>query len=322
MKVRKLTPLVALAVLAACSDTATDAVGVAPARDASLARGRDVTVVNDASVNVQAMIEAANARFAAQGRDLQIDEAWFFRVGYGVDAYRSLRSSSAARWVSPSVTYMIDEADRTADLSAAGQEAALVRAYDRFNAVRNIGLTTRRIAYNGQNVDVADGTFNADGECVSIYDVSSPYLTADELAADIIIGGFLPADYFVKCLGSSGIIAVTWTFSSSDQNGDGYRDRVYVEQFYNDAYKWVVTGAQFGSYAVGVDLETIATHENGHAHGLGHFGGPSTESQYDKLWTHGYSPEAVMNPFYLGGEKRDLLPTDLAALRTMYARNH
>jgi len=26
-----------------------------------------------------------------------------------------------------------------------------------------------------------------------------------------------------------------------------------------------------------------------------------------------------MNPFYLGGEKRQLLPTDVAGLRTLYA---
>jgi hypothetical protein len=43
---------------------------------------------------------------------------------------------------------------------------------------------------------------------------------------------------------------------------------------------------------------------------------------YNKLQPHGkvFDPEAIMNSFYIGGDKRDLFPTDIAALRTMYAR--
>ena len=32
-----------------------------------------------------------------------------------------------------------------------------------------------------------------------------------------------------------------------------------------------------------------------------------------------FDPEAIMNPFYLGGDKRELLPTDIAGLRALYA---
>ena len=55
------------------------------------------------------------------------------------------------------------------------------------------------------------------------------------------------------------------------------------------------------------------THEVGHTHGLGHFGGPNVNQPF-KLQPNGrvFDPEAVMNPFYLGGEKRDLLQTDIA----------
>jgi hypothetical protein len=35
-----------------------------------------------------------------------------------------------------------------------------------------------------------------------------------------------------------------------------------------------------------------------------------------------FNPEAVMNPFYLGGEERTPLSTDIAGLRTLYAREH
>jgi hypothetical protein len=58
----------------------------------------------------------------------------------------------------------------------------------------------------------------------------------------------------------------------------------------------------------------------GHTHGLGPFGGPNTNEPF-KLQPNGtvFDPEAVMNPFYLGGEKRNLFPTDISALHTMYA---
>ena len=61
-------------------------------------------------------------------------------------------------------------------------------------------------------------------------------------------------------------------------------------------------------------------HEVGHTHGLGHFGGPNTNQPF-KLQPNGrvFDPEAVMNPFYLGGEKHSLLPTDLAGLKALYA---
>jgi hypothetical protein len=62
------------------------------------------------------------------------------------------------------------------------------------------------------------------------------------------------------------------------------------------------------------------THEVGHTHGLGHFGGPNVNEPF-KLQPNGkvFDPEAVMNPFYLGGEKRHLFPTDLSGLKTLYA---
>jgi hypothetical protein len=54
--------------------------------------------------------------------------------------------------------------------------------------------------------------------------------------------------------------------------------------------------------------------------GLGHFGGPNVNEPF-KLQPNGkvFDPEAIMNPYYIGGDKRDLFPTDIAGLRTMYA---
>ena len=47
--------------------------------------------------------------------------------------------------------------------------------------------------------------------------------------------------YFAKCMGNASIIGITYSFSLPDSNGDNYPDLVYVEQFYNKAYKWTTT---------------------------------------------------------------------------------
>jgi hypothetical protein len=54
--------------------------------------------------------------------------------------------------------------------------------------------------------------------------------------------------------------------------------------------------------APGIDVETVALHENGHSLGIGHFGPP---------------PGAVMNPVY-GGILHSPRPTDHAAMATLW----
>ena len=92
------------------------------------------------------------------------------------------------------------------------------------------------------------------------------------------------------------------------------------EMFYNADFPWTLTDAVFLSPTAPTDFETVITHEAGHAVGLGHFGGPNVNQPFT-LKPNGrvFSPEAVMNPFYVGGEKRTLLKTDVAALRALYA---
>jgi hypothetical protein len=136
-----------------------------------------------------------------------------------------------------------------------------------------------------------------------------------------VVGGWLPDRYFASCLGSSNILAVTWTFADGDVNSDNYTDTLYVEQFYNDRFAWVTAGSTF--LGTTEDIESVAVHENGHAIGLDHVGGP-VQNQPFKLQPNGkvFNPEAVMNPAYLGGENRSLFPTDIAGLRTLYTNLH
>ena len=264
-------------------------------------------------------VDEFNAQLAAAGSDLRLDYPWLFRIGNGVDPFGALRTGS--RWVQSEPTYILDASDYTPQVPAGDVDAALVSSFDSWNDIANTDLTAMRIADTGGNFDVIDGTIIG-GQCFSLFDLTSPNL---DLAngvilpeADIVMGGWEDPAYFASCLGSNSIIGVTWTFSGPDTNGDNYPDRQYVEQFYNERFSWVTSGAVF--LGPGTDIETIAAHENGHAHGLGHFGGPIANQPF-KLKPNGrvYNPEAVMNPFYLGGEKRTPLPTDVAGLRTLYS---
>jgi hypothetical protein len=277
-----------------------------------------------------ALVERVNARLQQGGSSLRLTEAWFFTVGRGTSPYRRLRTGS--RWPQSQVTYLLDQSDYPSTIVPALVDRAYVGAFDRWNDVRQTGLFASRLPDAGINYDVLDAIhLDAEGNCVDIVDTTSPTLARYDPAtgvfelfpaANIVVGGWLPAEYFSKCLGSDALVGITWVFSAGDPDNDHYIDRVYVEQYFNAAFAWTTTDAEYLDFSK-IDVESIAVHEVGHAHGLGDFGGPNPNQPFIlDAERSPFHPEAVMNPFYLGGEKRALLPTDLAALRTLYGREH
>ena len=289
----------AAVITAACSDTANTP-STAPS-DPAFAKAKPAALVGTPAERAAQIAKGVNERLAAKGSTLRLTDAHFFTVGKGVPAFRS--HNFDARWPFRDLTYYIDASDFTADAPAPALDAALVNAYETWDAVRNVTINLTRVPDNQANPDFLDAiNLNPDGTC-SLFDGiidpgwQGPY-------ADIVFGGWLPEDYFSKCLGSGAIIAVTWTFTDpTDLNHDQYDDIQYLD------------------FDGPFDVQSIAVHEDGHTLGLDHTGGPN-DNQPFKLHPNGrvFDPEAVMNPFSLGGEKRSLFPVDLASLRQLYSR--
>jgi hypothetical protein len=142
----------------------------------------------------------------------------------------------------------------------------------------------------------------------------------DPFLADVTVLGFLPGYLFdwIEPGGSTYILGVTFTYifinsatgQATDVNHDGYADTALKEIWFNDAFTWKTDPG-----LAGIDIETVALHEIGHAFELGHFGAIFRTNSNGKLH---FAPRAVMNAAY-AGVLRSLLGTDKGAFCSVWA---
>jgi hypothetical protein len=206
------------------------------------------------------------------------------------------------------LTYLVDQSDgaTASGLASAQTEGAIDRSFDTWQANRCFGkVDIVKRADNGDDPDIFDSFFGFGG-------FGNPFL------ADIVEAGWLPRAYFEAVGGPGGgrgILAFSVTFiftdnqgNPSDVNGDNRLDTALNEVYYNDNFGNPAgdrAGNPWGIDIVlpGIDVETVALHENGHSLGIGHFGPP---------------PAAVMNPVY-AGIRHSPLAVDSAGMCSIYS---
>ena len=250
-----------------------------------------------------ATLQSVNVQLEAMGLNIRASEIHMFNIGNGRSSARILQQPF--HWVpndpnrnadGTNLTYMIVPDATASGVSAADSTAAIQRSLATWNDERCLrrGSLVER-PYEGEDVTIFDSFFGFGG-------AGNPF------AADIVNAGwYSPAFFQAAGASPTGTLAfsVTFTFvnddgSPADTNGDGYVDTALNEVYYNDTFG--APGPRLGnpwgidSALPGIDIETVALHENGHSLGLGHFGVP---------------PVAVMNPIY-GGIRHEVLATDHA----------
>ncbi len=264
---------------------------------------------------VLARMRAINQTLRGNGWNIAVEQIEFFTIGESRPTNRIHQQEF--RWVANDVrraadgtriTYLVDQSDgKTASgLTTAQTESAIDRAFATWNAdpsLEHVGLVKRDDP--NRDPDIFDSFFGFGRE-------GNPFL------ADIVNAGWLPRAYFEAVGGPGGgrgILAFSVTFifvnadgSPTDINGDGFLDSALNEVYYNDNFgdpKGDRAGNPWGIDIAlpGIDVETVALHENGHSLGIGHFGPP---------------PAAVMNPVY-AGIRHTPYPVDQSGMTAVWA---
>jgi hypothetical protein len=246
---------------------------------------------------VIAKMQQINTQLKAKRMRIAVEQIDFLTIGGARPSNRI--HAQEFRWVAGDerrnadgnrLTYLIDESDgKTASgLTSTQTGAAIDRSLATWAAndcLDKVGIVKR--SDGGTDPDIFDSFFG-------FGKFGTPFL------ADIVNAGWLPREYFEAVGGPGGgrgILAFSVTFifieddgTPTDVDGDNRLDSALNEVYYNDTFgdrRSDRAGNPWGIDVAlpGIDVETVALHENGHSLGLGHFGPP---------------PDAVMNPVYAG----------------------
>jgi Matrixin len=259
---------------------------------------------------VLAQMKKVNQRLARKGLKIAVEQIEAFTIGRGRPSNRL--HQVPFRWVANDprrladgqrLTYLVDQSDgaTASGLSSAQTEAAIDRALDTWQAqqcLKKIEIVKR--PDTGEDPDIYDSFFGFGA-------FGNPFL------ADVTEAGWLPRAFFEAVFGPGGgrgTLAFTVTFifvdddgNPTDINGDRYLDTALSEIYYNDNFGTPGGDRADNPWGIdvplpGIDVETVALHENGHGLGIGHFGPP---------------PTAVLNPVY-GGLRHQPFAIDNAGM--------
>ncbi len=277
---------------------------------------------------VLAKMDRINAQLRARGLNLAIEQIEFYTIGGGRPANRIHRQQF--RWAAGdtrrladgnNITYLVSPAEGDLDgatasgVAALDSEAAVDRAlqtWDDSRCFRKVDLVKRPYT-PGEDVTIFDSFFVDPATSLPFGGLGNPFL------ADIVNAGFWPRAFFEAVGGPGGgrgILAFSVSFifvdaagNPTDINGDRHLDTALNEVYYNDTFGDPADDRAGNPWGIevplpGIDIETVALHENGHSLGVGHFGPP---------------PRAVMNPVY-GGIRHAPLPVDNAGMCGVWAR--
>lgn len=274
---------------------------------------------------VVTMMRAANKRLKERGLHVAIESIEYFTFGKGRPADRLHQFNS--RWVpndqnrlalGTSLRYLISSnRGATASGLSAAQTASAIRAalatWGATKSLRNVPLVERPYIAGHDFTIIDELLFNGQFD-------DFPAEPANVFVADIVEAGFLPRAFFEEFFpgGGAKLIGITPSLiltdgdgNPVDLNGDGYVDVAISEMYLNDGFgdPNAPDDLKDSPWGIdvdlpGLDVESIALHENGHAFQIGHFGPP---------------PRAVMNPFY-DGILQSPLPTDLASLSALWSK--
>lgn len=222
------------------------------------------------------------------------------------------------RGAGASIRYLVDQSDGAVLSITPTQQLVVLDngitepVVDRSMAQWRTGTACRvldfvKVADPGVDPDVFDGLTLGDASRVGF------------ILADITHAGWLPGTFFDALLpnGSSFILGVTVPFVFIDANGiptdmdrNGAADAAFFEIYYNANFPWTTLATNGNS----VDIQSVVTHEAGHALGLAHFG----KLFLDRQGNLKLAPLAIMNAGYVSAF-RDLTGTDRSQFCNIWA---
>jgi hypothetical protein len=272
-----------------------------------------------------------NVALAAAGSPYRVDRAEISVSIDGIDTAQTLIANNRTHQIESlfaerdprrgggsDITYLVDQSDGAAlafgipsgivTLPNAVTEPIIDRGMLRWqNSPSCGGPLVTKLADNGSDPDIVDALVTGNPAAFG-----TPQ-------ADVTHGGWLPPSFFELLApgGATRILGVTFTLIFVDANGNptdidnNHRsDTAFREIYYNLAFGW----SEGPSRPRGIDIDSVSTHESGHAMGLGHFGKVAIGNKGDIK----YSPRAVMNAVYIS-PFAELAGTDNASYCSIWA---